>query len=104
MDCIVRSLVREILKEDAYKKMTGKRFTADIEAVRDTVGKQGYFLHFTDTPKIGVNPKSKYVPGVYFYPQVQIESGGSTWIRTRNKEVEAPDDFLFTIDPKWRDR
>lgn len=68
---VVRSLIREILKEDAYKEMTGKRFTADIEAVRDTVGEQGYFLHFTDTPKIGVNPRSKYVPGVYFYPNTQ---------------------------------
>ena len=68
---VVRSLIREILKEDAYKEMTGKRFTADIEAVRDTVGEQGYFLHFTDTPKIGVNPKSIYVPGVYFYPNTQ---------------------------------
>lgn len=68
---MIRSLVREILREDAYKEKTGKRFTADIEAVRDTVDMEGYFLHFTEVPKIGVNPMSKYIAGVYFYPNTR---------------------------------
>lgn len=71
MGSIIRSLVREILREDAYKEKTGKRFTADIEAVRDTVDEEGYFLHFTEVPKIGVNPMSKYLAGAYFYPNTR---------------------------------
>ena len=63
---LIRSLIREVLAEDAYKERTGKRFTADIDKIRDNLEKKGYFLHFSDVPKIGVNPKSPYLPGSYF--------------------------------------
>jgi len=67
----IRSLVREILREDVYKEKTGKRFTADIEKVRDTVDEEGYFLHFSEVPKIGIKPISNYFTGVYFYPNTR---------------------------------
>jgi len=60
--------VREILNEDAYKRETGKRYTGDIEKFRDTVGKPGYYIHLSDVPKIGINPKSNFLPGLYLYP------------------------------------
>lgn len=60
--------MREILKEDAYKRETGKRYTGDIDKFRDTAGKPGYYIHLTDVPKIGVNPKSNFLPGLYLYP------------------------------------
>jgi hypothetical protein len=68
---IVRNLVSEILKEDAYKKKTGHRFTDDIKLIKDSLNKPGYFLHFTDIPKIGVFPGSSYMTGVYFYPNTR---------------------------------
>ena len=68
---IIRLLIKEILAEDAYKKRTGHRFVDDINFVKNTVDKEGYFLHFSDVPKIGVNPKSSYFPGVYFYPNIR---------------------------------
>lgn len=70
-ESLVRGFVREILSEDAYKKRTGKRFTDDVEKIRNNLDKEGYFLHFSDVPKIGINPKSRYLPGVYFYPNIK---------------------------------
>lgn len=68
MSAIVRSLVREILSEmQAYKRVTGKKYTADIEMFRDNVGKPGYYIHLTDQPKVGVNPRSDFLPGTYMY-------------------------------------
>ena len=72
MSQIIRSLVREILKEDqAYKRLTGKKYTADIEMFRDNVGKPGYYIHLSDIPKLGVNPKTGYLPGLYLYPNTK---------------------------------
>jgi hypothetical protein len=68
---VVRKLVSEMLKEDAYKKKTGRRFTDDIKLIKDSLNKPGYFLHFTDVPKIGVFPGSTYMAGVYFYPNTR---------------------------------
>lgn len=71
----VRDLISLILKEDKYKKMVGTRYTGDIEIFRRAVSntpeeafKNRTFVHFTDTPKIGINPKSTYIKGYYFYP------------------------------------
>ena len=63
--------MREILREDAYKRETGKRYTGDIKKFRDTVGKPGYYIHLTDVPKLGLNPKSSYLPGLYLYPHTK---------------------------------
>jgi len=68
---VIRLLIREMLTEDAYKKRTGHRFVDDINLVKNSVNKDGYFLHFSDVPKIGINPKSSYLPGVYFYPNIE---------------------------------
>lgn len=68
---IVKFLIKEILAEDAYKKKTGFRFNEDIKAVANSVNKPGYFLHFSDVPKIGINPSSGYFPGLYMYPNTQ---------------------------------
>jgi len=67
----IRLLIREILAEDAYKERMGHRFVDDIKLVKNSVDKEGYFLHFSDVPKIGINPKSSYFPGVYFYPNIR---------------------------------
>lgn len=72
MSHTIRSLVKEFLKEDqAYKRLTGKKYTADIEMFRDNVNKPGYYIHLTDIPKLGVNPKSGYLPGIYLYPNTK---------------------------------
>jgi hypothetical protein len=67
----IRLLIRELLKEDAYKERIGHRFVDDINLVKNSVNKDGYFLHFSDVPKIGINPKSSYLSGVYFYPNIE---------------------------------
>ena len=67
----LRSLICEILTEDAYKRRTGERFTDDVQKIRDTLDQPGYFVHFTDVPKIGVNTKSRYLVGTYFYPNTK---------------------------------
>ncbi len=56
------------LFEDKFKRETGKRFTKDLEKIKDAVGKDNFFVHFTDTPKIGINPRSTFLPGLYAYP------------------------------------
>lgn len=72
MSSVIRSLVREILKEDqAYKRVTGKKYTADIEMFRDNVNKPGYYIHLSDIPKLGLNPKTGYLPGLYLYPNTK---------------------------------
>jgi len=72
MSKVVRMLVREMLVEmQAYKRVTGKKYTADIEAFRDSVGKPGYYIHLSDIPKLGVNPKTGYLPGLYLYPNTK---------------------------------
>jgi hypothetical protein len=60
--------MRRGLFEDKFKRETGKRFTGDLQKIKDAVGKENFFVHFTDTPKVGVNPKSQFIPGVYAYP------------------------------------
>jgi hypothetical protein len=68
----LRKLVREIIKEDqAYKRLTGSRYTADIEMFRDTVDKPGYYIHLSDEPKLGINPTSVFLPGLYLYPNTK---------------------------------
>jgi hypothetical protein len=81
---IIRSLVREILMEDqAYKRVTGKKYTADIEMFRDNVDKPGYYIHLTDVPKLGINPQTSYLPGLYLYKNTRenflsvLGTGGS---------------------------
>jgi hypothetical protein len=72
MSKVVRMLVREMLTEmQAYKRVTGKKYTADIEMFRDSVGKPGYYIHLSDIPKLGVNPKTGYLPGLYLYPNTK---------------------------------
>jgi len=56
------------LKEDKYKEKTGKRFKGDIEKFRNAIGKPDYFIHFTDVPKLGIKPKTTFLPGIYAYP------------------------------------
>lgn len=67
----LRELIGALLREDAYKRARGARYTGDIDAVRSTLNKDGYFLHFSDVPKIGVNPGSAFLPGTYFYPNIK---------------------------------
>lgn len=72
MSSVIRSLVREILMEDqAYKRLTGKKYTADVEMFRDAVGKPDYYIHLSDIPKLGVNPQTGYLPGLYLYPNTK---------------------------------
>lgn len=56
------------LFEDKFKRETGKRFTDDLQKIKDAVDKEKFFVHFTDTPKIGINPRSTFLPGLYTYP------------------------------------
>lgn len=67
----IRDLVSEILREDAYKKKTGSRYTGDIDLFKNAVNKDGYYLHFSDVPKVGINPKSNFLPGIYLYPNIK---------------------------------
>lgn len=67
----IRDLVCEILREDAYKKKTGSRYTGDIDMFKNSVNKDGYYLHFSDVPKVGINPKSNFLPGIYLYPNIK---------------------------------
>ena len=71
----IRDLVSLMLMEDKYKEMTGKRYDADVRKFSELASntpeeafKNGYYVHFTDTPKIGINPQSPYMKGYYFYP------------------------------------
>ena len=67
----LRHYIFEVLKEDAYKRHTGQRYKDDIQQFRNAADKPGYYLHFTDTPKIGINPGSAFFPGYYMYPCTQ---------------------------------
>ena len=77
----IKSLVSLMLSEDKYKEMTGEKYVGkDLEKFLDKniiaknpqdAFEKRIFVHFTDTPKIGINPKSIYLHGYYFYPYTQ---------------------------------
>lgn len=105
----IRSLISLILLEDKYKEMTGQRYADDIKKFSKFVSntskeafENGYYVHFTDTPKIGINPSSPYLKGYYFYPLTKTilnEFIGNVSVGTRGQARGARYVYLVKITP-----
>jgi uncharacterized protein YjbI with pentapeptide repeats len=59
-----------------YARETGETLPRSIARLRSYVGKPGYFIHFSNYNKLGLNPTNKYDTPTGFYAYISGSEGG----------------------------
>ena len=84
-----------------YARETGETLPRPVERLKEYIGKPGYFIHFSNYNKLGLNPTNKYDTPTGFYAYISGSEGGiSHFANDRPFAVvfkTAPDARVLTI-------